>query len=103
MRKHIIMKRASVLLLSVAMAASVQLPGAAGIPLTVRAQDVSGEASYPIAPDAEDVTALWTEERTSDDWIKVTNEGGAVLGYSRGSGVRIIQVDGFAFKDLNRN
>ena len=45
----------------------------------------------------------WTEKRTPDGWIKVVNEGGATLGYSKDSGVSIIEVDGFAFKDMNRN
>lgn len=45
----------------------------------------------------------WSEEKTADGWIKVTNTGGATLGYSPDSGVRLIQVDGFAFKDLNGN
>ena len=47
--------------------------------------------------------AKWTEETTPDGWIKVTNEGGATLGYSADSGVKIIEDDGFAFKDMNRN
>ena len=33
----------------------------------------------------------------------VTNQGGPVLGYASGSGVKIIEVDGLAFKDLNKN
>ncbi|MGW8316988.1 MAG: glycoside hydrolase family 3 N-terminal domain-containing protein, partial [Bacteroidales bacterium] len=33
----------------------------------------------------------------------VTNEGGTTLGYSKNSGLKLIQVDGYAFKDLNRN
>ena len=45
----------------------------------------------------------WTEETTSDGWVKVTNEGGAVLGYSKDSGVALLQSGGYAFKDLNRN
>ncbi|MGF1587188.1 MAG: glycoside hydrolase family 3 N-terminal domain-containing protein [Bacteroidales bacterium] len=45
----------------------------------------------------------WTETLTTDGWTKVTNEGGATLGYSKGSGLNLIQVDGYAFKDLNRN
>lgn len=50
---------------------------------------------------AEDVK--WTEELTKDGWIKVTQEGGPVLGYSPNSGVTILTVDGLAFKDLNKN
>ncbi len=45
----------------------------------------------------------WKEETTSDGWVKVTNEGGATLGYSKESGVQLLQSGGFAFKDLNRN
>jgi beta-glucosidase len=45
----------------------------------------------------------WTETVTPDGWTMVTNEGGSTLGYSKGLGVNIIQRDGFAFKDLNRN
>ena len=35
--------------------------------------------------------------------IIVTNSGGQTLGYSQNSGVKILSVDGYAFKDLNRN
>ncbi len=45
----------------------------------------------------------WSEELTADGWIKVTNEGGKTLGYSPDSGVAIVEDDGFAFKDMNRN
>ena len=45
----------------------------------------------------------WTEKKTADGWMKVTNEGGKTLGYWPTSGVTLIQVDGFAFKDLNRD
>lgn len=45
----------------------------------------------------------WTETDTPDGWTMVTNEGGATLGYSKKSGLQIIQVDRYAFKDLNRN
>lgn len=57
----------------------------------------------PIEPDAAGVAAKWSEETTADGWIKVTNQGGATLGYHPDSGKSIIQVDGFAFKDLNGN
>ena len=50
---------------------------------------------------ADDVK--WTEEMMADGWIKVTQDGGATLGYSPNSGVKIITVDGYAFKDMNRN
>lgn len=45
----------------------------------------------------------WAEEKTADGWHKVTNEGGKTLGYSEDSGVALIQVDGYAFKDLDRD
>lgn len=48
-------------------------------------------------------TVKWAEEKTADGWYKVTNEGGKTLGYSKDSGVSLIQVDGFAFKDLDRD
>ena len=38
--------------------------------------------------------AKWTEEKTQDGWIKITQEGGPVLGYSPDSGVTILTVDG---------
>ncbi len=37
------------------------------------------------------------------DFVEVRNEGGRTLGYNVDSGVKILEVDGFAFKDLNRN
>ncbi len=45
----------------------------------------------------------WTEAVTPDGWTMVTNEAGVTLGYSAKSGLKIIQDDGYAFKDLNRN
>ena len=45
----------------------------------------------------------WTETKMSDGWVQVTNEGGETLGYSADSGVSLIQVDGYAFKDLDRD
>ena len=47
--------------------------------------------------------AKYTTQTTKEGWIKVVNEGGATLGYSPDSGVTIIEVDGYAFKDSNRN
>ena len=47
--------------------------------------------------------AKWSEEVTADGWIKVTNEGGKTLGYSPDSGVKLIEVDGYAFKDLDKD
>lgn len=48
-------------------------------------------------------TVKWSEKKTADGWILVTNEGGDTLGYSPDSGVTLIQVDGYAFKDMDRD
>lgn len=42
----------------------------------------------------------WSE-RECDGYNIITQSGGATLGYSPSSGVRILTVDGFAFKDLS--
>ena len=55
------------------------------------------------AEDAAAGGAKWTQEETADGWVKVTNEGGETLGYSKDSGVTILEQDGYAFKDLNKN
>lgn len=44
----------------------------------------------------------WAETAKGTHTI-VQNKGGQTLGYSPKSGVKIIQVDGLAFKDLNKN
>ena len=44
----------------------------------------------------------WTE--TDKGTFKlISNEGGQTLGYSPTSGVQLLTVDRFAFKDLNKN
>jgi len=45
---------------------------------------------------------MWTEKSTPYGFHIVENEGGKTLGYCPDSGVRIIEKDGFAFKDLAR-
>ena len=61
----------------------------------------------PVAAFAEETAASdgakWTEEETADGWMKVTNEDGATLGYSKDSGVTVIEQDGYAFKDLDQD
>ncbi|MFV8377552.1 glycoside hydrolase family 3 N-terminal domain-containing protein [Flavobacterium sp. LB3R33] len=42
-------------------------------------------------------------ETAKDSHTIVQNKGGQTLGYSPKSGIKIIQVDGLAFKDLNKN
>lgn len=50
------------------------------------------------------VAQNWSEKKMdSSDIIIVTNKGGQQLGFSSASGVKIITVNGFAFKDLNKN
>ncbi|MBG6063559.1 hypothetical protein IWX83_003369 [Flavobacterium sp. CG_9.1] len=44
----------------------------------------------------------WTET-TKSTYKLVSNKGGQTLGYSPKSGIKIIKVAGFAFKDLNKN
>ena len=113
-------KRFFALLLALAMTASLAACNTAGTPSDSAAPSTAPADSQepvqseqpatsengviaPISPDAADVAAKWTEEKTADGWYKVTNEGGATLGYSKDSGVSIIQVDGYAFKDLDRD
>ncbi len=36
-------------------------------------------------------------------YVEIRQQGGRTLGYNQNSGVKILEVDGFAFKDLNRN
>ena len=68
---------------------------------TATATVASGESIQP--EELGSGTVKWSEKKTADGWMKVTNEGGKTLGYSPESGVSLIQVDGYAFKDLNRN
>ena len=44
----------------------------------------------------------WTEQE-KDGYVLITQDGGPSLGYSKDSGIKILTVDGYAFKDLNRN
>ena len=43
---------------------------------------------------------MWSEKKTEYNFNVVTNEGGKTLTYSPDSGVKLIEQDGFAFKDL---
>lgn len=45
----------------------------------------------------------WTSETTADGYVLVRNADGPDLGYHPSSGVKILTVDGYAFKDLNKN
>ena len=44
----------------------------------------------------------WAEQEY-DGYHLITQKKGATLGYSPKSGIKIIYVDGYAFKDLNRD
>jgi len=48
-------------------------------------------------------TQKWTSEDEGDGIVLVKNTNGPTLGYSSKSGVKILTIDGLAFKDLNRN
>nr|WP_275100682.1 glycoside hydrolase family 3 N-terminal domain-containing protein [Olsenella profusa] len=64
--------------------------------------EVPAADAYPI--DAEEWgsgTPKHSEEETRDGWTRVTNEGGVTLGVADTG--KLIQVGGFAFKDLNGN
>jgi beta-glucosidase len=64
----------------------------------------NNKKNYPIQPETLGSGKVkWEESLMPDGWTMVMNEGGTTLGYSKNSGLQIIQVDGFAFKDLNRN
>ncbi len=43
------------------------------------------------------------KEKDKPIYLIVKNEGGAALGYSPSSGVKLLTVDGYKFKDLNKN
>ena len=111
------MKKLLALLLALVMAASLAAcgpseesdptgsPAASGQP--EQSQQVTASEDGVVAPITPEElgsgTVKWSEEKTADGWYKVTNQGGATLGYSKDSGVSLIQVDGFAFKDLDRD
>ena len=44
----------------------------------------------------------WTEKKV-DNFMLVSQEDAPTLGYAPESGVKLLTIDGFAFKDLNRN
>ena len=88
-----------------ASAVTAGLMGLAGCDATAPAAGDGAAApsadSYPIDPDGEGVEAKWASEEVRDGWTRVTQEGGATLGVM--DTAKIIQVDGYAFKDLNGN
>ncbi len=65
-----------------------------------QAEAATEDAIGGIVPSAD---AKYTITVTDDNWIKVENEGGDTLGLSQTSGVKLLEVDGYAFKDMNQN
>jgi beta-glucosidase len=55
-----------------------------------------------LLPAVASAQTKWTETKNGDV-VFVANKGGQNLGYSAVSGVKILTVDGLAFKDLNKN
>ena len=75
-----------------------------GVTESISPTENTSPDEYPIEPEELGSGEVkWSEEETADGWMKVTNNGGETLGYSPDSGVKLIQVSGLAFKDLNRN
>ncbi|WP_163326252.1 glycoside hydrolase family 3 N-terminal domain-containing protein [Draconibacterium mangrovi] len=72
--------------------------------LTILFFSCNNVENYPKEPDPLGTGKVkWSETLTPDGWTSVNNEDGVTLGYSKSSGLQLIQVDGYAFKDLNRN
>ena len=70
--------------------------GGTSDPLAAPAAD-----KYPIDPDGEKVEAKYATEELRDGWTRATQEGAPTIGAA--DSAKIIQVDGYAFKDLNGN
>ena len=69
----------------------------------------AGEAAEGEAATAEEYIpepgegAKYTVSVTDDGWVLIENEDGDTLGLSTYSGVKVIEDEGYAFKDLNGN
>ena len=82
--------------------AAATLAGCEGPGNGGEASGVPAADSYPIDPEEwGSGTPKHAEEETRDGWTRVTNEGGATVGVADTG--KLIQVDGYAFKDLNGN
>ena len=64
--------------------------------------EAAAEPEGPYVPEPS-ADAKYTVAVTDDGWVKIENEDGDTLGLSSTSGVKIIEEDGYAFKDLNQN
>ncbi len=100
-------KRLIAMLLALAMTLALAACGETTPEPTEAPTTVPIETEAPVAPgDVEELGSgdvKWSEKKTADGWVLVTNEGGDTLGYHPDSGVSLIQVDGYAFKDLDRD
>ena len=99
---------AGTMLLGMMSACTQDSPTGSGSPApsgsTAPSESQSTNLEYPVTPEELGSGEVkWAEEKTADGWMKVTNTDGTTLGYSPDSGVKLIQVDGYAFKDLNKN
>jgi beta-glucosidase len=47
--------------------------------------------------------SMYSQSQETKDYVIIDNQGGATLGYSLNSGVKILTVNGLKFKDLNKN
>ena len=56
-----------------------------------------------ITSNKTDQIKTWTSTEDGDGIVLVKNANGPTLGYSSKSGVKVLTVDGLAFKDLNKN
>ena len=45
----------------------------------------------------------YTVTKTADGWLEIVNDGGETIGLFPKSGVKLVEADGYAFKDLNQN
>lgn len=59
-----------------------------------------GPSVWAVQPD---LPSKFTDKVLVDNIHIIIQDGGKTLGYSTKSGIKILTVDGFAFKDLNRN
>ena len=65
------------------------------------AWNVPDPSEYPIDPDGDDVEAKYEITETDNFFLVTQEDGAAELG--TGDEAKLIQVDGYAFKDLNGN
>lgn len=95
---------AGTMLLGAVSGCTQDTPTGSGSPAPTGTGGQSTGLEYPVTPEELGSGEVkWSEEKTDDGWMKVTNTDGSTLGYSPDSGVSLIQVDGYAFKDLNKN